>query len=170
MGSVFLLTGRPGTGKTTVIRKTLLLLHLKAGGFYTQEIRQDNVRKGFQIITLDGEKAVLSHTELKTQARIGKYGVSLDTLNGIAVPAIYRAIETADLVVIDEIGRMELLSTAFREAVIKALGSGKKILASIMLNPHPFADRIKKRPGVKLIQITVENREAVERDLLRELA
>lgn len=169
MESVFLLTGRPGTGKTTVIRKALSLLQLKTGGFYTQEIRLAGVRKGFKIITLDGEEAILSHVDFHTKTRIGKYGIDLEALDSVGVSSIYRAMETADLIVIDEIGRMELLSLRFREVILKAFNSGKKILASIMLNPHSFADNIKKRPGVKLIQITAENREAILHDLLREL-
>lgn len=170
MGSVFLLTGRPGTGKTTLIKKTLSLLILQAGGFYTEELRVAGIRKGFKIVTLDGSEAVLSHCDFKTEIRIGKYGVDLQALEGVGVASVNQAIADAELIVIDEIGKMELLSPKFREAVLKSLDSGKKMLATIMLNPNPFADDIKQRRGVKLVQVTVENREQILHNLIRELS
>jgi nucleoside-triphosphatase len=166
MANVYLLTGSPGTGKTTVIRQAIARSKAKAGGFYTEEIRSGGTRQGFRIITLDGGDAILAHVDSHSRYRVSKYGVDVQNLDIVGVAAIIRAIDESDLIVIDEIGKMELFSPRFREAVLKAIDSGKKVLGTIMLSPHPFADDIKRHPGVKLIQLTRADHEQVLREIL----
>ena len=161
MARVYLLTGKPGSGKTTVIREAIAGSEIKAGGFYTEEIRNGGVRQGFRIITLDGQQSVLSHVDFPGRNRVGKYGVNITNLDNTAVAAIERAVRESDLIVVDEIGKMELLSARFREAIEKALNSGKKVLATIMLNPHHFADDIKRRPDIKVLELTKNNRDQI---------
>jgi nucleoside-triphosphatase len=166
MANVYLLTGSPGTGKTTVIRQAIARSKVKAGGFYTEEIRSGGTRLGFSIVTLDGHNAILAHIDSHSRCRVSKYGVDIQNLDNIGVAAINRAIDESDLIVIDEIGKMELFSPRFREAVLKAISSGKKVLGTIMLSPHTFADDIKRHPGVKLIQLTRADHEQVLREIL----
>ena len=159
MGSAVLLTGRPGVGKTTAIRRIVAASGREAGGFYTQEIRAGGRRQGFKIITLDGREAILAHVTIKGPPRVGKYGVDLAALESVGVGSIYSAIEQGMLVVIDEIGPMEIRSAAFREAVHAALRSGSPVLGSIMQRPDPFADAIKALPGVTVLEVTRQNRD-----------
>jgi len=165
MASVYLLTGSPGTGKTTVIRQALAGTEINAGGFYTEEIRSSGTRQGFRIVTLNGQDAVLAHVDNPSRHRVSKYGVDITNLDNVGVAAVERAIGESDLVVIDEIGKMELFSPSFREAVLKAINSGKKILGTIMLNPHPFADEIKRHPKVKVVEVTRANHETVLKEI-----
>ena len=166
MANVYLLTGSPGTGKTTVIRQAIARSKVKAGGFYTEEIRSGGTRLGFRIITLDGQDAILAHVDNHSRYRVSKYGVDVQNLDNVGVAAINQAIDESDLIVIDEIGKMELFSPRFREAVLKAIDSGKKVLGTIMLSPYPFADDIKRYPGVKVIQLTRAAHEQVLREIL----
>ena len=166
MANVYLLTGSPGTGKTTVIRQAVAMSKVKAGGFYTEEIRTGGTRQGFRIVTLDGHDATLSHVDFSGSYRVSKYGVNVQNLDNVGVNAIDRAIEESDLIVIDEIGKMELFSPRFREAVLKAIDSGKKVLGTIMLSPNPFADDIKHSPNVKVIEVTRANHDQVLREIL----
>jgi nucleoside-triphosphatase len=152
--NVYLLTGRPGTGKTTVVRQAVAKSKARAGGFYTEEIRSGGDRKGFRLVTLDGQDAVLAHVDISGPHRVSKYGVDINNLEKVGVNAIQRAIAESDLIVIDEIGKMELFSPRFREAVLKAVDSGKKVLGTIMLNPNPFADEIKRHPGIRVVEIS----------------
>lgn len=166
MRNALLLSGEPGSGKTTIIKEALRTAGSSAGGFYTEEIRRGPAREGFSIVTLDGDKAVLAHISIRGPHRVGKYGVDVDSLDRVAVAAVTTAVRTRDIVVIDEIGKMELLSVHFREAVTEALESGKKVLGTIMLASHPWADATKRRPGVKVVLVTRANRGfAVERVL-----
>jgi nucleoside-triphosphatase len=160
-----LLTGRPGCGKTTLIKRVANNLLQRAGGFYTEEIRDGGTRAGFRIVTLDGEEAVFAHVDFKTPNRLGKYGLDLSALERIGVSPIRQAVRARRLVVIDEIGPMEIRSAIFREAVNEALKGGVSILATIFARPLPFTDAIKSRSDVKLIEVRPDNRERLVSEL-----
>ena len=161
-----MLTGRPGTGKTSLVKQVAAQMKGKAGGFYTEEIRNRGIREGFRLITLDGEETTLAHVSIHSPYRVSKYGVDVDAFDRVGVPALRRAAQQRDLVIIDEIGKMELFSTAFREAVSQVIDSGTRILGTIMLNPNPLADAIKRQPQVNLINLTRDNRQQVLAELL----
>jgi len=156
-----LLTGEPGVGKTTIIKQALEHARTKAGGFFTEEIRDHGVRRGFRIIALDGQSAILAHTDFKSPHRVSKYGVDIEGLDRVGVTALKDAIRDCDLVVVDEIGKMELFSPSFRGAVLEALDSGSRVLGTIMFSSHPVADDIKRHPNVAVVSVTKANREQV---------
>jgi nucleoside-triphosphatase len=153
MKTVYLLTGRPGTGKTSLVKQAVVELKGKAGGFYTEEIRVQGARLGFKLITMDGRETVLAHVDFRGRYRVGKYGVDVDGLDWVGVPALEEAVRQRDVIVIDEIGKMELFSKRFREVVLEAIHSGKPVLGTIMLNPHPWADEVKRQPQVRLVEV-----------------
>lgn len=159
--TIILLTGAPGSGKTTAVRRIVAGLARAAGGFYTREIRTSGTRFGFEIVTLDGQDGVLAHTEIAGQPRVGRYGVDLLALEDIGIESIETAVRKGVLVVIDEIGPMEILSAPFCRAVEAALDSGADVLGTIAARPHPCSDAIKARPDVTLIEITPARRDAV---------
>jgi len=139
---------------------------MKAGGFYTREIRHRGIRQGFEIVTLDGASAILAHVNIDSPYRVGKYGIDINNMDRVGVSALQRAIQECDIVVIDEIGKMELFSSAFKETVLEALNSRKKLLGTIMLPPHPWADRIKQDPGVEILLVSRTNHQQVFKDTL----
>jgi len=165
MQSVYLLTGRPGTGKTSLIKQVVAELGGRAGGFYTEEIRSQGTRLGFKLVTLDGQEAILAHIDFNKRYQVGKYGVDIESLDRIGAPALQQAARQCDLVVIDEIGKMELFSAHFRKAVSEIIGSGKRVLGTIMLNPNPWADAVKRQPRVKTVEVTRNNYQQVLDDL-----
>lgn len=169
MGQAFLLTGQPGVGKTTVIQTVVAHWPARAGGFYTEEVREGKRRTGFRLITLDGQKGMLASVDTPSRYHVGKYGVDLHDLERIGVSALRRAMEQPHIsvIVIDEIGKMELFSQAFREAVQAALASPKPILATIMAAPHPWTDAIKARPDVLLVEVTPANRQRLPERIVR---
>jgi nucleoside-triphosphatase len=160
-----LLIGLPGCGKTTLIKQVVNKLPRGAGGFYTEEIRGGGPRAGFKIVTLDGEEAVFAHVDFKTPDHVGKYGLDLSALERIGVGAVRQAIQARRLVVIDEIGPMEIRSPIFREAVNEALDSKLRLLATIFARPLPFTDAVKSRPDVTLIEVCRDNRERLVSEL-----
>ncbi len=161
MKQVYLLTGIPGTGKTKLIKQAIAGMTGKAGGFYTEEIRSQGIRKGFRLVTLEGEEAILAHVKIQSRYQVGKYGVDVDALDRVGVVALQKAIRQCQLVVVDEIGRMELFSDSFRKTVLEVINSGKWLLGTIMFNSNKWADAIKRRPEVFLAPVTGANNQQV---------
>ena len=161
MKQVYLLTGIPGTGKTNLINQAVAGMTGKAGGFYTEEIRSQGIRKGFRLVTLDGEEAILAHIKIQSKYQVGKYGVDIDALDRVGVVALQKAIRQCQLVVVDEIGRMELFSDSFRKTVLEIIDSGKWLLGTITFNSNRWADAIKRRPEVFVVPVTGANKQQV---------
>jgi len=164
-----LLTGRPGCGKTTIVRRFVEGYSGRVGGFYTEEIRKGGQRVGFRIVTLDGRTGILAHQSVKSPYRVSKYGVKIEDIDGIAVPALLAAVGTADLIVIDELGRMELYSERFRQAALNALDSPCALLGVIQDRRHPFLDAVRSRGDTTILRVTAGNRDRLP-DRLREWA
>jgi nucleoside-triphosphatase len=161
MDTAILLTGHPGVGKTTAIKRILAQLPHPAGGFYTEEIREGGARNGFKIVTLDGQAGVLAHVNIHSRNRVGRYGVDLAVVDSLAVDSIRRAMAANQIVIIDEIGPMEVFSSAFCQTVMEALHGSATVLGTIVKRRHPFADQIKALPTVRVVELTIENRDRI---------
>jgi nucleoside-triphosphatase len=159
MNKKILLTGRPGCGKTTLIKRVVDELALPAGGFYTEEVRHRGERVGFKMFTLDDREALLAHVDFKTPQRVGKYGLDLSALETVGVAALREAMRARQLVVLDEIGPMELRSAVFRDVVNEIFEIGVPVLATITARPFPFTNALKKRSDVNVIEVRANNRE-----------
>jgi len=165
-----LLTGPPGVGKTTVVHKVLSGITIKAGGFYTQEIREGGRRVGFALKTLDGDEGVLAHIDYQGRHRVGRYGVDLALFEGTALPALERAVRAKDLLVIDEIGRMELFSRRFQEIVLRVLDQDEQhLLGVIHQGKGTFVESIRRRADVEVIGVSRANRDGLPPRLVARL-
>jgi nucleoside-triphosphatase len=163
----FFIMGMPGTGKSTMIRNIIDFLKdkgKKVGGIFCPEIREEGVRVGFEIIDLlTGRRGILSHVRLSSGPSIGRYRVNLQGISQIGVTALYNAIQKADVIIIDEIGPMELQGEDFQKAVIRTLEASKPILGIIHWKiTHPIVNRIKERIDVEIFEVTTKNRDRVQ--------
>jgi nucleoside-triphosphatase len=153
-----LLTGPPRCGKTTVIIKVVERFPGKAAGFYTREVRERGERVGFEIVTLDGQAALLSHVDFPGPQRVGKYGVSLENLHRVGLPSLaWRP--GLDLVVVDEIGKMECLSPLFVAALERLWTAPVALLLTVAAKGGGYMQQVKEKPGRTLITVTPANRE-----------
>jgi nucleoside-triphosphatase len=171
-----LLEGRPGIGKTTVARRLVELLEregVRVRGFITEEIRERGRRVGFAVQTLAGAagqtgRGVLAHADLPGPPRVGKYGVDISAFERLVLPGLTRA-DPGDVVVIDELGKMELASARFRRAVTALFDTEARIVATVHLYGHPFTDALKARPDVEVLRVTRSNRDELAQQLLERL-
>ncbi len=164
-----LLTGPPRCGKSTVIEKLVKEIHKPATGFFTREIKEKGRRVGFSIITLDGKEGILAHEESESEKRVGKYGVNVDEVDRIAVPAMIPS-KPDEIVIIDEIGKMECFSPLFRETLIKTLDSTNSVVGSIAQKGSPFVEKIRERKDVLLVTVSEKNRDSLPAFLLERIS
>ncbi|NPA32772.1 MAG: NTPase [Aquificae bacterium] len=170
-----IITGSPGVGKTTLVKKIAKALGKDAVGFWTEEVRdpQKGHRTGFRIVTTDGKKKIFSSKFFTSKKLVGSYGVNLDYFEEIALPTLKKAYESAKrdknkVIIIDEIGKMELFSKPFRELVRQIIHDPSvKVVATIPIRDvHPLVKEVRRLPGAVLIELTKENRDTVAEDIL----
>ena len=169
-----LIAGRPGSGKTTAVSRLAALLReagVPVGGLVTSELRERGRRVGFEIETLDGgERAPLAHMKLSGPPRVGRYGVDLAACEALALPALGRPSGGRRVFLVDELGKMELGSERFREAVARLLDEPVPFVATVQQKPHPFVTRLKRRAEIETLQLTAANRDRLPGDVAGRLA
>lgn len=164
---VLLLTGRPGIGKTTVVRKVANefdTVHI--AGFITEEIRSRNRRQGFRLVPFHSRSRILAHIHTSGPHRVGKYGVDIASLEDVA-----KEIQTTNplvyLFIVDEIGKMECMSPQFIEAIGALLHSNKVVLATVPLKGGSFIRNLKERVDAELWTLTLKNRDQLPRQIVK---
>jgi nucleoside-triphosphatase len=162
-----LITGHPGVGKTTLIRG--LTGHIKYRnpvGFYTAEIRQGGIRKGFELIGLTGNRGLLAHTDVRSSYRVGRYGVDVAGFESF-LDSLALLDPLSQIIIVDEIGRMECFAEKFRKIIRDILISDKLLVATVALKGSGLIAEIKKRKDILLFEITMNNRDSLITDILK---
>jgi nucleoside-triphosphatase len=166
-----LLTGMPGCGKTTAVTKIVAgLKGANLAGFYTEEIRQKNIRRGFRWRTLAGATGILAHVDIKGPFKVGKYGVDVTGFEKSVLSALDPETTNADLFVIDEIGKMECFSQKFITTVRRLLTCDASLLATVARKGTGLIRQVKKHPDTKICNLAPDNRDKTVDDILQILS
>jgi len=159
------ITGMPSVGKTQTLLKIIEKIE-ESGyvlqGMITEPVKVKKKRVGFYVTDWQTrEKKVFAHVDFVTKEKVGDYGVDLKVLEEIGVPAIERAIDDddVDIIIIDEVGKMEMLSEKFCETVTDALDSDKPIMVTLHKKSRtPLLQDIRRRDDIRILEVTAVNR------------
>jgi nucleoside-triphosphatase len=165
---MILLTGEPRIGKSTAIKKLISLLSTTGlVGFYTEEVRENDNRIGFVIKTLDGKQGMLASVTSDSELRIGRYGVNMKAFEEICLPCIIDGMVSGKTLIIDEIGPMQMYSEKYKELLLQLVDLKYPTIGTIFYHSHPWIDDLKASNNIKLIELTLENRDNIPHDLYK---
>lgn len=170
------ISGRPGVGKSTILDKARAMLQAggyRVGGVSCPEVRKSGVRTGFRIVDVaSGMSGVLSEVNPGWDGpRVGKYTVNLRDLDDIGVRALDHAIREADVITIDEVGPMELMSKPFQAAVLRAVNSPRHVMGILHYRmEHPLISAIRSRDDMEFEEVTPQNRDFLPIEIIEKLS
>ena len=154
-----LITGHPGVGKTTLVYHLYQQLsNFRIAGFFTREIREKGIRKGFHISTFDGHTRTLAHKDFSFPHRVGSYGINLQALEEI-ISTLETQNPLPDIWLIDEIGKMESLSPKFRQFIEQLLDGSEPVTATVSISAAGWIEQIRQRTDTQLFQVNESNRD-----------
>jgi nucleoside-triphosphatase len=163
--TVLLLTGSPGSGKTTALRHAAAQLDgWRLAGFYTEEIREGGVRRGFRAVTLNGEARDLARVDLASPARVGRYGVDIAVVDWLATGLTCEV--AVDAWLVDEIGKMECLSPRFVTTLRARLEGRTPIVATVAQRGEGLIAEVKRRPDAELRAVTRATRDTLPSEIV----
>jgi nucleoside-triphosphatase len=166
------ITGLPGAGKTTALLRVIDMLKgedLSIGGMIDEPIFEGRYRIGFTTRDLmTGESATFAHTSIESKVMVGKLGIDTAILERIGVKAIKEACEKCDIIVIDEVGKMEVESQAFIDTVKDALDVDKPMILTLhKKSRNPLLQDIRRRDDVRILEVTPTNRDLLPYKIVR---
>ena len=155
-----LLTGKPHSGKSTLIRNVVDGIEKKQG-FLTQELVAGGRRTGFELVSALGDHALLAGENLSGPHRVSRYGVDVSNLE--AFLAKLPEPNEDDLLYVDEIGQMQLLSDVFKRYVEDCLDATNLFIGTLTSVHHDdFTNALRSRDDVEVIELTVDTRNAIQ--------
>lgn len=164
---ILLLTGTPGIGKTTLIRKVASQLYqYHMGGFFTEEIREGGQRKGFRLVTFNGEAGIIAHINFDHHYSVSKYGVDVSVIDHFAETTL-AIVDEIDVYLIDEIGKMECFSKKFTSLISRLLESKRLLIATVAMRGGGLIAEIKKRDDIQLVEVNRENQDKILEQVLK---
>ncbi len=157
------LSGLPGVGKTTTLIKTIEILEEEGyvvGGMITEELRENGKRTGFYVLDwMSQEKKVFAHKDFESRHKVGKYGIDIKALEEVGIKALQDAMDKADIIVIDEIGKMEVESKKFVQTVRDILDMDKHIIMTLhKKSRNSLLQEIRRRDDIRMLEVTPINR------------
>ena len=166
------ITGLPGSGKTSALLRVIEMLkeeELTIGGMIDEPIEDGRKKTGFTVRNvLTGEQQMFASVDIESKVVVGKIGVDLSKLEEVGVKAIKDAVDQCDIIVIDEVGKMEVESEAFVTAVKESLEADKPMILTLhKKSRNPLLQDIRRRDDVRILEVTPTNRNILPNKIVR---
>ncbi len=166
------ITGLPGSGKTHTLERVIDMLRDEGhsvGGMINAPVTDGRRKTGFTVKNVfTGESAVFANQEIESKVMVGKIGVDLEIFEEVGIAAIRQACEECDVVVIDEIGRIEVESQLFVDTVKWALELNKPMILTLhKKSRNPLLQDIRRRDDVRILEVTPTNRNLLPYKIVR---
>jgi len=157
------ITGLPNSGKTQLLMKIIEMLEAEdkvVGGMITEAIIFRNRKVGFYVVDwLTKKKRKFAHENIESLVHVEEYGVDMRALDAVGVKAIKNAIKDADVIIIDEVGKMEVESQGFVDAVNEAMDCDKPLIMTLhKKSRNPLLQDIRRRDDLRILEVTPVNR------------
>lgn len=131
---------------------------LNVRGVYTEDIFEGKRRTGYRVFTLDGRSRILAHEKFSSPVNAdSRYRIDASCIEEFINPEIGRALDSADCLLLGQIGKIELGSANFRRLFLRALEADLKVITTLPNYRPRFLDEIRRRPDLSLVEITKEN-------------
>lgn len=173
MGQIWVVTGPPGIGKSAFVSKVIMRLKSRGiivGGCTTLEKRVKGARVGFELRDLStGNTGELASVSGKLGPRVGKYRVNLGDLSSVGAQGLSRAATSSEVIVIDELGPMELVGPEFRRSAKLCIDSGKPLVAVVHERLDDDLINEVKEKANEVMVLSLENRDALVEELTEAL-
>lgn len=164
---MILITAKPRTGKSTLIQKLMNQIGIaNCIGFYTEEIKENNLRIGFKLKLMDGREELLALAGMNSEIKIGRYGIDIKRFEETCIPMLKQALDGKKVIIIDEIGPMQVVSQDFRDMLLQLADKNCNAFGTIFYESFPWIDDFKLHKNVQLIELNIENRDNIVYDLI----
>ncbi|MEM0129294.1 MAG: NTPase [Thermoplasmata archaeon] len=157
------ITGLPGSGKTQTLLRIIGLVEeegIRVGGVITEPVVEKGRRTGFRMTDwMTKESQVFAHESITSRVRSGRFGVNVKVLEDLGLRALAGARAGADLIVIDEVGKLDVDSEPFSQAVLETLDSPTSIIMTLhKKSRNPLLQDIRRRDELRLLEVTPVNK------------
>ena len=169
MNNIFL-TGRVKSGKSTVLRKVLAELKpCRIGGFFTEAVIENSQTVGYQIRSVSNQSMIFARANSQGEYQIGGFGIFPEVFESLGVRILESALESSQLILMDEIGVMEVGAPKFKESILRCLNSNIVVSGAIKYKSNTFLDTIRNRPDLELLYVNESNRDSLPQLVIKQI-
>jgi len=157
------LTGLPNSGKTTLIKTLISNFQGQGkivGGMITENIVENMRKVGMEVVDIrTGERATFAHVSFGETHKNINFGLDLEALENVGAASIKKASEDCDIVIVDEVGPIQMESVEFNKTILETIKMNVDIILTIhKKSRHTVVQDIRRRDDMRILDVTPVNR------------
>ncbi len=154
------LTGPLHIGKSTIINKVIQQWpEWKIGGFRTRPVFDNAQKCGFIFQSFDGQEDCFAHTEMNSPDQFDVYHYDANIFETLGCSALGRSLSESDLIVMDEIGVMEIRARQFQQMIVRCLDAPVWVIGAFQQRADWFRKLLANRSDTVIFEVDSANRD-----------